>query len=166
MPFFSVVRRGRPGRFGFVPRQNLEVDFVVHTVWAKTNLDNFGGAFGDDPNNTQDYKSFFVTGQMRTLLFKNRWEQNLGIALADSNRHHENPEDPVHPFDREKGDFKGQLFRMDWQNNFFLAPTNTLSFGVDYEREQGKSEYYSWSAWGPSIGIFPRQQANSIGFYL
>jgi len=154
------------GRLGFVPRQNLEVDFIVHSVWAKTDLDNFGGAFGDDPNNTQDYKSFFVKGQMRALLFRNRWDQRLGIALVDSNRHYENPEDPVHTFDREKGDFRGQLFRMDWQNNFFLAATNTLSFGIDYEREQGKSEYYSWSAWGLFVSAFPRQQANSIGFYL
>jgi len=154
------------GRLGFKPSDNLEVDFIARSLATKTDIDNFGGAYGDDPNNTQDYKSLFIKGQIRSLFLKNRWEQKLGISLVDSNRRYDNPPDNAHPFDSEKGVFKSRLLKMDWQNNFFLHPTNTLTLGMEYEQEQGESDYHSFGIWGASSSIFPLKKANIIGIYL
>jgi vitamin B12 transporter len=55
---------------------------------------------------------------------------------------------------------------MDWQNNFFLHPTNTLILGMEYEQEQGESDYHSFGIWGASSSIFPLKKANIIGIYL
>lgn len=154
------------GRFGFKPSDNLEVDFIARSLATKTDIDNFGGAYGDDPNNTQDYKSLFIKGQIRSLFFKNRWEQKLGFSVVDSNRQYDNPPDKAHPFDSEKGVFKSRLLKMDWQNNFFLHPTNTLILGMEYEQEQGESDYHSFGIWGASSSIFPLKKANIIGIYL
>jgi vitamin B12 transporter len=154
------------GRLGFTPKNNLNLDFVVRALSTKTDIDNFGGPHGDDPNNVQFYRSLFVKGQVRTLWLKNRWEQKLGAAFITSRRENENDSDEVHPFDKERGFFKSRLIKIDWQNNFFLHKTNTLTLGADYEEEQGDSEYTSWGAWGPYESLFPLQKAAIAGIYI
>ena len=153
-------------RLGFTPKNNLDLDLVVHALSTKTNIDNFGGPYGDDPNNVQFYRSLFVKAQVRTLGLKNRWEQKLGAAFITSDRTNENDPDESHPFDKERGFFKSRLIKIDWQNNFFFHKTNTLTLGADYEQEQGDSEYTSWGAWGPFESLFPLQKASIAGIYI
>lgn len=153
-------------RLDFRPLKNLEIDFIMRTLKTKTEVDNFGGAYGDDPNSTQEYDAFFLKTQVRSLHLKNRWEQKLGLSLVDYDRHHKNLFDNEHPFDSENGLFKSKLFKIDWQNNFFLHETNTFTFGIDYQQEQGESEYHSEGLWGPFSSIFPLERAHTTGFYL
>jgi vitamin B12 transporter len=154
------------GRFGYRFNNNLELDFILRTVKTRIDVDNFGGDYGDDPNNGQKNNSFFLKGELRTLLMGNRWEQKLGLSLVDYDRTHENPTDSAHPIDSEEGFFKSALFKIDWQNNFFLHETNTLTVGIDHQQEQGESEYYSDGTWGPYSSIFPLQRAYITGFYV
>lgn len=154
------------GRLGVSLKKNIEADIIFRSVTARTDIDSFGGPFGDDPNNTQDYRSFFMRGQFRTLLAGNRWEQKLGVSYIHSDRRNENPVDDVHPYDSEKGTFKSSLVKIDWQNNLFLHPANTLTLGADIEREQGESEYHSLGIWGPYDSLFPRRKADRMGFYI
>lgn len=154
------------GRLGFKPSANLEVDFIARSLATKTDIDNFGGAYGDDPNNIQKYKSLFLKGEIRALLLDDRWEQKLAVAFVDSDRRNNNPEDVSHPFDSENGIFKGALIKLDWQNNLFLNPGNTLIFGVDYKQEQAESEYQYLVIWGASSSIFPLKKAYMAGLYF
>ncbi len=154
------------GRLGATLRENIEAELIVRSVTARSDIDNFGGPFGDDPNNTQDYRNLFLRGQLRGLLAGNRWEQKLGISYIHTNRRNENPVDAVHPYDSEQGTYKSSLLKIDWQNNLFLRPTNTITFGLDLEREEGESEYHSMGAWGPYDGLFPRHTANRLGLYI
>ena len=154
------------GRFGYRFTDNLELDVILRTVDARIEADNFGGPYGDDPNSTQRNKSYFLKGEIRTLLMKNRWEQKLGFSLVDYDRRHENSPDTAHPIDSEEGYFKSRLFKVDWQNNFFLHETNTLTFGVDHQQEQGESEYHSDGIWGPTSSLFPPEQSRTTGFYV
>jgi len=154
------------GRLGFTPLDNLDIDLVLRSINAKADIDNFGGAYGDDPNHTQDYKSLFLKGQLRALLFKNRWEQKLSISLVHNDRQHENLPDASHPFDSEEGHFKSKMFKIDWQNNLFLHETNTLTCGVDHQQEQGESEYHFEGLWGPYSSIFPLKRAHITGLYI
>ncbi len=154
------------GRFGYRFNNSLELDFILRTVQTRIDVDNFGGDYGDDPNNVQKNNSFFFKGELRTLLMGNRWEQKLGLSLVDYNRTHENPTDSAHPIDSEEGFFKSALFKIDWQSNFFLHETNTLTVGIDHQQEQGESEYYSDGTWGPYSSIFPLQRAHITGFYV
>jgi vitamin B12 transporter len=154
------------GRLGFTLKKNIEADFSLRSVAARTDIDSFGGPFGDDPNSTQDYRSVFLRGQLRALMLGNRWEQKLGVSYIHSNRQNENPVDTLHPFDSEKGLFKSSLVKIDWQNNLFLHSADTLTFGADLEREQGESEYHSMGIWGPYDSLFPRRKADRAGVYL
>lgn len=154
------------GRFGYRFSNNLELDVILRTVDARIEADNFGGPYGDDPNSVQRNKSYFLKGEIRTLLMKNRWEQKLGFSLVDYDRRHENSPDAAHPIDSEEGYFKSRLFKVDWQSNLFLHETNTLTFGVDHQQEQGESEYHSDGTWGPTSSLFPLEQSRTTGFYV
>jgi len=154
------------GRFGYRFNNSLELDFILRAVKTRIDVDNFGGDYGDDPNNVQKNNSLFFKGEIRTLLMNNRWEQKLGLSLVDYDRTHENPTDSAHPIDSEEGFFKSTLFKIDWQNNLFLHETNTLTFGIDHQQERGESEYYSDGTWGPYSSIFPLQRAHTTGFYI
>ncbi|MEW5901476.1 MAG: TonB-dependent receptor [Acidobacteriota bacterium] len=154
------------GRLGVSLRKNLEVNLVSQAVWAATDIDNFGGPYGDDPNNSQDYRSLFLRGEFRGLFLNNRWEQKLSVALVDSRRRHQNLPDEIHPGEAESGLFKGRRWTLDWQNNFFFHATNTLTAGLAYEREEGESEYDYRSPWLDSRSLFPRRQAETVGLYL
>lgn len=154
------------GRIGYNFSPALELDFLVRILNARIDVDNFGGAFGDDPNNTQKNNSFLIKGQIRTLLLNNRWEHKLSISLVDYDRRHENLTDDAHPFDSEQGFFKSRLLEVDWQNNIFLHETNTLTFGIDHQQEQGESEYSSDGIWGPYSSVFSLQHVRTTGFYI
>jgi len=157
---------GLSGRLGIALGRDLEADLIVRSVAARTNLDNYGGPGGDDPNSVQDYRSVFLRGQVRGLFLRNRWEQKLGVSFITSRRDHNNPVDAEHPFDSEQGTFKSGLLKLDWQNNVFLHPSNTLTFGADLAREQGESSYTSFSVWGPYESDFPRRTADTAGLYV
>ncbi|MFQ6069783.1 MAG: TonB-dependent receptor plug domain-containing protein [Candidatus Aminicenantales bacterium] len=154
------------GRLGFKASDNLEFTLIGRSIKTRTEIDIAGGGYGDDPNYTQKFSSTFLKGQMRTLLMTNRWEQILGISFVDYDRRYQNPEDTLHPFDSEEGNYKSRLLKLDWQHNIFLHRTNTLTFGVELQQEEGKSEYYSQGIWGPFVSIFPLRKAQTAGFYL
>ncbi len=154
------------GRFGFRLQKNLDFDIVFQRMKTKTEIDNFGGENGDDPNNVQDYDSSLFKGQVRLLSLQNRWEQKLAVSLVDYDRQHENKVDEEHPFDSETGFYKSRLFKMEWQNNIFLHKTNTLTFGIGHHQEQGESEYTSEGIWGPYTSVFPLQKAYVTGLFL
>jgi len=154
------------GRLGFRPLDNLDLDFTVQTINTKIDIDNFGGAYGDDPNNTQEYDALILKGHIRGLFLRNRWEQKLNISFVNYDRKYENSTDETHPFDSDNSEYKSRQWKLDWQHNLFLHETNTLTFGVEYQEEQGESEYYSESMWGPNSSIFPLQKAHNNGVYI
>ena len=153
-------------KLGFKPMDNLGIDFILRYMDAKTELDNFAGVGGDDPNYVQKSNQFLFKTQVGLSLFDQVWSQKLGLALNDHNRDIKNKKDSQHPFDYEKGRYDGQLLKFDWQHHLQLHKTNALMFGLEYEREEGKSKYYWESLWGPGQSIFPKKTANIKGYYI
>jgi len=154
------------GRLGFTPMDNIDIDFILRYVNAESELDNFGGVGGDDPNYVQKSNQFLFKTQVGLSLFNDLWIQKLGFALNDHNRDIKNKKDSQHPFDYEKGRYDGQLLKFDWQHHLKLHRTNALTFGLDLDREEGKSRYYWESIWGPGQSIFPKKTADIKGYYI
>jgi vitamin B12 transporter len=154
------------GRLGYAPRDNLSLDLVVRDTSARTDLDNFGGDYGDDPNNRQDYSLFYVRAQVRSLLFNNRWEQRLALSYVAHHRSYDNPVDPRHPLDSERGTYDSRQATLDWQNTIYAHESNAVTFGLEAHGEDGRSDYVSDGAWGPSESLFPRKSARTIGVYI
>ena len=153
-------------RAGYKASDNIDLDFSARFIDTKSDIDNYGSAFGDDPNNIQTYDSLYLKGHIRGLFLKNRWEQKLTLSHVNSNRETDNPTDEQHPFDADRSHYKSSLIKLDWQNNLFLHKSNTLTFGAEYQQEQGESSYHSESVWGPSTSLFPLKKANNTGIYI
>jgi len=153
-------------RLGYEPAKNLQVNLTTRYLRTRTDLDNFGGPYGDDPNSSQRYDSLFVKGEARGRFLNNRLESKLGLAFIRSDRKNDNPVDESHPYDLDKGSYQSTMAKLDWQNSVFLHASNTLTFGVEFEREAGESEYESAGVWGPSLNVFPRQKTSGVGIYI
>ena len=157
---------GLSGRAGVALAGGFEADLIVRAVSDRTDLDAFGGPGGDDPNSAQRYNSVFLRAQARALFAGGRWEQKLGLSYIRADRVLDNPVDALHPLDAEHGTYGSLRTAVDWQNNLFLSDANTLTFGLDLAREQGDSQYASWSAYGEYDSPFPRRTADQAGLYV
>jgi len=153
-------------RLGYAVAPTSNLTFTVRASRARTELDNFGGPGGDDPNNVQDYASLLFRGQYRGLSPSGRWERTVSLSWLGARRDNDNPVDPAHPAESDHGLYRSGLAELDWQNNFFLRPTHTLTAGLEVEGESGRSEYVSESAYGPYESDFPTARAGSAGLYL
>lgn len=149
-------------RLGFTPLENLNIDFILRYIDAKAETDNFGGVGGDDPNNVQESKQFLFKTQVGLSLLNHFWNQKLGFVINTHNRDSKNKKDAQHPFDFSKGHYDGQLLKFDWQHTLNLHKTNALTFGFEFEEEEGESKWED--QWG--VSIFPKKTANIKGYYI
>lgn len=154
------------GRAGLKLGKHISADLILKSIQSRMEIDNFGGAYGDDPNSVQTYDAFFLKTGLRGLFLSNRWEQKLSFSLVNYDRHYENPSDAQHPFSSDNAFYKSRIFKLDWQNNLFLHETNTLTFGVEFLREQGESESRSASLFGSFLSLFPLKKADLAGIYI
>jgi len=153
------------GKLGFQLKENMDLHFSMRKIDAKTDIDNNGGDYGDDPNNTGDYDLIFLKGGFRGLFMKNRWETKIDVSYADSLRKYINPTDTHHPYSSYKSEYKSHIFKIDFQNNLFLHESNTLIFGLEFDKEYGSSFYESQSFYGPYESEFPEKNASNVGIY-
>jgi len=154
------------GKLGYHPQENLDLDLTFRSIDSRLDIDNYGGDYGDDPNNVQDYNAILLGGSARGLFAHNRWESKLNLSYLQYERRQDNPPDETHPQESERSHFKSDLLKLDWQNNIFAHKNNTVTAGFAYSREQGESEYYSESIWGPYESLFPKQAADTFGAYI
>jgi vitamin B12 transporter len=153
-------------RLGLTPRPTTNVTLSIRAATARTELDNFGGPGGDDPNSVQDYRTLHVGAHVRDLSRSGLWERTLSVSWLGARRENVNPFDEAHLQDREEGFYRSDLFKLGWQNNFFLRRSHTLTAGLELEEEKGRSDYVSESAWGIVSSPFPSARAGSAGVYL
>lgn len=154
------------GGFDFHVADNHNFNFILKAVESQSDIDNFGGAFGDDPNSIQKTRSIVFKGEWRSLWLSSSWEQKLSIGSAVHERRNTNPQDEIHPFDSEEGWYKSNFVKLDWQNNFFLNKSHTLTVGFDYKIEKGESEYSSISLGEVYETNFPEKTASIAGVYV
>ena len=153
------------GRTDLTLSPNNKFSFFLRAYNARSDIDNFGGPYGDDPNNQQDSQSLISRLSWRNFLFGPRWEQLLSINFTHHRRENKNSPDEFHPSEGDKGIYKSNFVHLDWQHNLYLHPNNTITFGIDWKQESGQSEYTSFNAWGNYNSFFPQEKAHSVGFY-
>jgi len=152
-------------RFGLTPSEDFSVDFTFRYIASKADIDNFGGAFGDDPNNILDTKQVFLRAQADLIMLDDLWEQTIGLSVSTHDRRNDNDIDPAHPVDLVRSSFESQLTAFDWQHSFYLHENNVVTFGLEAEEEEGQSDFYSESAFGPFSSTFGEETARTYGYY-
>jgi len=153
-------------RLGFRLSERTVLSFNTRYSNSTTELDNFGGPFGDDPNSRQGYEGLIARLGLETWIAEGKWRQSVNLSVTGSKRTLDNPVDESHPYDSEKGDYSGELLKLDWQNDFFLSPGLIVTAGLEHEHERASSEYSSTSSSGTYESPFPPVTASSTGIYF
>jgi vitamin B12 transporter len=153
------------GKMAVSVRENIDLKFSFRFTDAQSDIDNFGGDFGDDSNNKEDLRNITLNSEARGLFLNNRWESRIRAAVSNNKRSYNNPVDDLHPFDSDDSLYKGGLVKLDWQNNLFLHESHILTFGMEHTRERGESEYHSMGMWGPYDSLFPEEKVHNTGIY-
>ena len=154
------------GKLGIMPLEYVHADFILRYVDSQADLDNAGGAGGDDPNNRAAVEQLFSRAQARVSLFNGFWEQTIGFSLSRQERNYRNDTDAEHPADLDRSFYSGQMLKFDWQHNLRFQETNMLTLGVEMEQEKGESNYYSESAWGPYASEFAQKNTRTTAGYV
>lgn len=153
-------------RVGIAAASNLDVDLVAGIVDSSTALDAHGGAGGDDPNSVADYRQKYFRAQGRLALWGGLWDQRFGVSSAYHDRAYEDEGDANRPLDRSESSYNSRTTKVDWQSSFNIRGVSTLTFGVETESEEGRSDYYSQSAWGPYASTFESISARTSGVFV
>lgn len=151
---------------GYETKPGAALSFLLRSVLSRTEIDAFGGPYGDDPNDVERYKSVAARLAFSSFPVKKTWEQRLSLEATGSSRLLDNPVDDAHLSQSERGRFSSWLLKLGWQNNLYLRPWLTLCAGVELERERGGSEYAYVSEWGVDESRLPSTSAFSAGPYF
>ncbi len=116
------------GRYGWMPTETLNVDYVFRYTDADVEIDGF---LADDLIRQTKTNQFFNRIQLQSLLWDGLVEQKVGFSYTDHAVVDTNPGFFGTPR------FDGQNSQLDYQANLQLHETNTLTAGVDYLHEQG-----------------------------
>jgi vitamin B12 transporter len=154
------------GKAGLNLFENTSYDFIFHYINSKTDLDNFGGALGDDPNYNAKGKELYIKNQFKVNSFNKRWTQIYSFSFINNKRDYLNDYDIDHPDEFIDSNYKSKLFTFDIQNNIFVNRMNSLVFGFEFEKEKGDTRYYSESMWGKYETLFPNKETNIFGLYF
>ena len=150
---------------GYETKPGAALSFLLRSVISRTEIDAFGGPYGDDPNDVERYRNVAARLAFSSFPVKKTWEQRLSVEATGSSRQLDNPADEAYVSESERGRFSSSLLKLGWQNNFYVRPWLTLSAGAELERERGGSEYAYVSEWGVDESRLPATSSASAGAY-
>jgi vitamin B12 transporter len=122
-------------RLGLAPTDWLDMGVSFRFHDGRTELDDGGGPNNDLEKYHVDKQEVFIRPNLQVNLFDGLWEQTLAYGLTIHNRYYDD-----HPWGDSK--YYGQKHEISWQHNLYLHKVNTLTLGVEYEREGMESTYF------------------------
>ncbi len=155
----------------FASRLDYDVDqdtllsAIFRTHLSHTDLDNFGGAGGDDPNRFFGQKQFFSRFQGKFSGLAKGLTQTLGVSYSDQRFSDTNSPDFANPIDSADGQFEGDTVKLDLLNTIDLNPV-TVSFGLETENERAASDYLSISSFGEFRDDLPSKENRTNAAFL
>jgi len=132
---------------------------------GREELDNFGGALGDDPNHRGERERLAGRLEARLDPFAGRWEQRLALSLADQRREYRNPVDAEHPLEFSASRFAARSIKAEWLQTWRPAPWQSLLAGVEWEEQRGDSRSSGLTAWGPYESVFGERRMRTRSLF-
>jgi vitamin B12 transporter len=156
-------------RIGYDFSPNFSLNFFGRFTKANTDLDQFGGQYGDDPT----YKYYLEEGAYRLegdlKLLDGQWNQKFGVSFTRNLRKYKFDVTTNNPAE-SRSNYDGERLKFDWQNNIQIDTNNNLIFGLETENESASSYYYYYNIMSasplPIISEFPKQNIQTTGIYF
>jgi vitamin B12 transporter len=152
-------------RLGYDLSASSGINIYARFVKAETDLDQFGGEFGDDPTYKYNLEEFTTRAEGYFSLIDGLWEQKVGASFYKNLRKYSYDSTLFNP-SSSNSRYDGRKFKIDLQNNFFLNEENILTFGIETELEQAETYFYSLSQFGPYESFLPKSDTYTTGLYL
>src|SRR5690606_37479137 len=126
---------GGSARIGLHPADWLDIDLFGKQQFSKKSLDTFV----DDPNSLQKLRQNFGRVAATVRPFGDVWTSTLAFNYNGTDRSIVNTPDATDPNTNSASQSRGDESAIEWQNDFALSDTNTLTLGLENRWERGKS---------------------------
>lgn len=152
---------------GYSISENAEVNFYTRFTKSKSDYDQFGGAYGDDPTYIFNQQEFSLRGEGKLKLLDDKWNQKVGLSFFRNVRKYSYDTSSASIY-YSRSLYDGRKYKLDWQNDFSLDKNNLLTAGLEYEYEEASSEYYAFNylLLPDYASIFPKKNSRTIGIYI
>ena len=161
----SFEQSGVSARVGGDLSDRLKGDVIFRMNRAESDLDQFGGAGGDDPNRVFDNREMFARAQAVADISKDYFSPAMGISYTKQRYTDLDSVDEFHPVDTLDSQYRGSLVKFDVKNPIHFNDTLQFLVGAETEQEQGDSFLISNSAFGPFESDFAGRSLRTNGFY-
>jgi len=152
-------------RFGYNFSGNAELSLFMNYNKSKSDYDQTGGKYGDDPTYIFDQEEISFRGEAKMNLFNEKWNHKIGASIIRNIRKY-NFDLSEFNAASSRSTYDGRKIKLDWQNNFNLIENHLFTLGIETEKELTISEYYYFSAFFNSESIFPQKESNTMGIYF
>lgn len=150
---------------GYSVGSDIELNLYTRYTNSKSDYDQFGGQFGDDPTYIFDQEEYSIHGESKFNLLDKKWNQKLGLTFFRNIREYSFDSTLFNPAS-SRSNYDGRKYKFDWQNNFSFIDNNLISVGFETEYEEVVSEYLFFSSFGNFESIFPKNDARTFGVFL
>lgn len=161
----GYVKDNISARFSYDFAETAEINVFMKYNNSKSDYDQFGGKFGDDPTYVFDQEEFSFRSEGKLHLFEGKWKQKIGASIFRNIRKY-NFDVSEYNSASSRSSYDGRKIKFDWQNNFNLIENHLFTFGLETEKEETVSEYYYFSTFFNSVSLFPQKESNTFGIYL
>ncbi|MGE5147590.1 MAG: TonB-dependent receptor plug domain-containing protein, partial [Candidatus Eiseniibacteriota bacterium] len=144
---------GGSARIGLHPADWVDLDLFGKQQYSRTSLDSFV----DDPNDVQKLHQNFGRVAATVRPFGDFWNSTLAFNYNGTNRSIVNPPDAIDPNTNTASKFHGNESALDWQNDFAVTDTNTVTVGLENRWERGKAA-------GSAFFAFDQTDVNKAAF--
>ena len=152
---------------GYTFNDNEEINLYMRYSKSKSDYDQFGGNFGDDPTYVFNQEEFSIRGEGKLKLFEGKWNQKLGLSFIRNVRKYSFDTSAASIY-YSRSLYDGRKYKIDWQNDFQLNKSHLFTTGFEFESEESSSEYYSFNyiLLPDYASIIPMKSTNILGIFL
>lgn len=153
------------GRLGIRAGENLEGALIMRGQSSRADLDNSGGIGGDDPNRLLTRESLFARMQGTSTFDAGALRQDFGLSYTREDFDDNNDPDELHPLDKLRSSYSGDIVKLDFQNTWKPATWITWVAGLETKEEGADSSYRLESAFGPYNSEFDDRSIYNTGYF-
>lgn len=162
---------------GYSFNDQIGLNLYTRFTKSKSDYDQFGGKYGDDPTYVFNQQEFSIRGEGTVRLLDGNWKQRFGMSFIRNVRKYSFDTSaashfyPEYIYNYSWSNYDGRRYKLDWQNDFKIDKSNLLTLGAEYELDQSASEYYALNyipdPYYPDISsVIPRRESNTTGIFI
>ena len=153
------------GDIGIKPTDDFRLDLTARHTDSALNLDDHGGAGGDDPTYLGWVHETDLGASASLSLFDGRLKQKAGFSVATQDRSYDDSAEPGNFETASQSSSHGRTTKFNYQATVQLASWNTLTVGAGKQEEAAATSYDSQSPYGPYHAVLDILKADMSSFY-